>query len=82
MHSKNTRMGLILFFIYLVYYVWFVLKNAFAPQSMEAESFGGLNAAVAHGFGLIIAAFVLAMIYGLIAKTTSNDESNEEGGSK
>ena len=85
MHSRNTGTGLFLFFIYLVYYGWFVLKNAFAPQSMEATSFFGVNAAVVHGFGLIVAAFVLAVIYEILCKpeeTIKDEQPQEEGDAK
>ncbi|MEZ6126201.1 MAG: DUF485 domain-containing protein [Planctomycetaceae bacterium] len=66
MQSKNARIGLVLFVIYLLLYGGFVLLNCFAPQQMETTPFAGLNLAILYGFLLIIAALVLALIYGAL----------------
>lgn len=68
MESKNARLGLQLFGVYLVLYGGFVLLSAFAPQTMELTPVGGINLAILYGFGLIIAALILALIYGAICK--------------
>ncbi|WP_235935209.1 DUF485 domain-containing protein [Candidatus Laterigemmans baculatus] len=60
----NSRLGMALFALYLVFYLGFVLVSAFAADWMEATVLGGLNLAIVYGFGLILLAFVLAMIYG------------------
>ena len=52
-----------LFGVYLVLYAGFVGLNAFAPAVMARTPFGGLNLAILYGLGLIVAAFVLALIY-------------------
>ena len=62
--ARNMRLGLILFFVYLVFYAGFVLINAFASDVMETATFGGLNLAITYGFSLIILALILALIYG------------------
>lgn len=62
--SNSSRFGLILFGIYLAFYVTFVAISAFASQLFETVVFAGLNLAVVYGFGLIILALVLAVIYG------------------
>jgi uncharacterized membrane protein (DUF485 family) len=64
MHSSNTRLGIILFGVYLLFYGGFVLLAAFAPQAMEQTPLAGVNLAIWYGFGLIVAALVLALIYG------------------
>lgn len=64
----NTRLGLILFFIYLLLYLGFVLISAFAPQQMDQIVAAGLNLAVVYGFALIAIAFVMAMIYGVMCR--------------
>jgi uncharacterized membrane protein (DUF485 family) len=64
----NAALGLKLFVLYLVLYLGFVLINAFAANLMETEVFSGLNLAIVYGFGLIIFAIVLAMIYGLMCQ--------------
>jgi len=68
MQSYNARVGLMLFAVYLVMYGGFVLLNAFAAETMEATPIPGVNRAVLYGFGLIIAAFVMALLYGWLCK--------------
>lgn len=59
----KTRLGLILFAIYGAFYAGFVLINTFAPASMGQVVFAGLNLAVTYGFGLIVLAIVMGLIY-------------------
>ena len=73
----NSKLGLILFAVYLLFYGGFVLLNSFSPQSMEITPFWGVNLAVIYGFGLIIAAFVLAMVYGVMCKPEPEEETKE-----
>jgi uncharacterized membrane protein (DUF485 family) len=65
----NTRLGLILFAVYLVFYLGFVLINAFAADLMETSTLAGLNLAIVYGFGLIVAAIVMALIYGAMCRS-------------
>ncbi|MDE0865126.1 MAG: DUF485 domain-containing protein [Rubripirellula sp.] len=65
----NTKLGLLMFFIYLALYTGFVLINAFAADRMETIVLAGLNLAIVYGFGLILFALVLAFIYGLLCKS-------------
>ncbi len=66
MHARNSRLGLKLFALYLLLYGGFVLLNTFSPETMEATPWKGVNVAILYGFGLIVSAFVLAMIYGVL----------------
>jgi uncharacterized membrane protein (DUF485 family) len=68
MQQRNARFGLRLFFVYLVLYVGFVLLAAFSPATMERTPFAGVNLAVWYGFGLIVAAIVLALLYGWLCR--------------
>ena len=61
--AKNARLGLILFFIYLVFYGTFVYLSAFKGEFMAKQAFAGVNVAIVYGFALIVAAIVLALIY-------------------
>ncbi len=61
--SRNARNGLILFAVYVVLYLGFMLLNAFAPERMREPVLAGVNLAIVYGFGLIVAALVLALIY-------------------
>lgn len=47
---------------------------------MEMTPIKGVNLAILYGFGLIVAAFVMAMIYGLMCK--SDDESEATSASE
>ena len=68
MESRNARTGIVLFAVYLVLYGGFVFLNAFFPEKMEMTPVSGLNLAILYGFGLIIAALVLALLYGFLCR--------------
>lgn len=76
MAGRNARLGLLLFSVYAACYTAFVLINAFASHLMEATPLAGLNLAVLSGFGLIVLAFVLAMVYGFAAKDVPHGEGS------
>ncbi|MCA9071719.1 MAG: DUF485 domain-containing protein, partial [Planctomycetaceae bacterium] len=75
--ARNTRYGLILFTVYLVIYGAYVLANAFAPTIME-NTIAGVTLAILSGFGLIIAAFVLALIYGWLCRATKDSSHRKD----
>ncbi|WP_238476685.1 DUF485 domain-containing protein [Bythopirellula goksoeyrii] len=74
MNSRNSRIGLALFSLYLLLYGGFVLLNTFWPATMDATPFMGVNVAIWYGFGLIMAAFVLALIYGALCGPTEEEQ--------
>jgi uncharacterized membrane protein (DUF485 family) len=76
MINRVSRIGLVLFAVYLVLYGGFVLLAAFSPQTMEMTPLAGVNLAIWYGFGLIVAALVLALVYGWAS------QSNERGSEK
>ena len=61
--AHNTRMGVILFIIYVVFYGGFMALSAFWPEVMSKPCLRGVSLAVVYGFALIAAALVLAMVY-------------------
>lgn len=75
MQSHNSRIGLILFCVYLTLYSGFVLLNAFAADMMEKTPIAGLNVAILYGFGLIIGALFMALLYGAMCKNPSANDS-------
>ena len=75
MSHGSTRLGLFLFAVYLVLYGGFVLLAAFSPETMEATPLAGVNLAIWYGFGLIVAAIVLALIYGWAQPAQANVSS-------
>ena len=72
-------MGIILFAVYLVLYGGFVLINTFSPETMEATPIAGINVAILYGFGLIIAAFLMALLYGALCDSDDGEKSSTEG---
>ena len=77
MQTRNTRLGLTLFTVYLVFYSGFVLLAAFSPDSL-AVLLAGVNLAVWYGFGLIVAAFVLAIVYGWACRPIDDSPRAEQ----
>jgi uncharacterized membrane protein (DUF485 family) len=75
--ARNARLGGVLFGVYLVLYGTFVALNAFAPQVIERVGPGGVNVAILYGFGLIVAAFALALVYGWLCRTDAAARSPE-----
>lgn len=65
--ARNARYGIRLFALYLALYAAFVLLSAFRPQVMDL-TLAGINLAVIYGFALIVAAFVLALIYAWLCR--------------
>ena len=61
--AHNTRMGVILFAVYFVFYGGFMILSAFWPEAMSQPFLGGVNLAAIYGFALIVAALVLALVY-------------------
>ena len=61
--AHNTRMGVVLLLVYIVFYAGFMALSAFTPAAMAEAPFGGPNLAVVYGFGLIGLALVLALVY-------------------
>ncbi|MBZ0298914.1 MAG: DUF485 domain-containing protein [Anaerolineae bacterium] len=69
-------MGLILFAAYGLVYAGFVAINTINPKAMGQVVFAGLNLAVVYGFGLIILAIVMGLIYNAIC-TRAEDRMNQ-----
>ena len=61
--AHNTRMGVLLFVVYVLFYGGFMALSAFRPELMSKPLAGGANLAVGYGFALIVAALVLALLY-------------------
>lgn len=85
-HYK-MRLGFYMFVAYGLVYAGFIVINTFRPDWMEMTIFLGLNLAVVYGFGLIVLALVLALIYNqacskrenAVEQGTASGETGEEG---
>ena len=61
--SYKSRLGVVMFVVYGIVYMGFVAINVLRPVLMEKTIVFGLNLAVVYGFGLIIFALLLALVY-------------------
>ncbi len=76
--GKKTRLGVILFIVYSLIYAGFVAIGVLNYELMGKELMGGLNLAVIYGFGLIVFAIVLGLIYHLACSNFENKMNKEE----
>lgn len=60
---QKSKLGVRLFFIYLICYAGFVILGVFKYELLATTVFAGLNLAVVYGMGLIIFAVILGIIY-------------------
>ena len=68
----KRRIGLYMFLLYSLVYFGFVVINIVKPVLMEKIIFAGLNMAVVYGFGLILLALFLALIYNSLCTKEEN----------
>ena len=68
----KKRIGAYMFVLYSFVYTGFVVINIVKPVLMEKIIFAGLNMAVVYGFGLIIFALFLALIYNFLCTNEEN----------
>ena len=73
--SFKTRVGIWMFVLYAIIYAGFILINTINPKLMGSD-IGSLNLAIIYGFGLIIFAVMLAIIYNAIC-TAAEEEFNK-----
>jgi len=74
--QRNARYGVIFFTIYLILYAIFVLLNTFWPKAMDAVPFAGINLSIIYGFGLIVMALVLALVYSWLCRGVNRTAEN------
>ncbi len=75
--KKKTKLGVILFFIYLIVYAGFVAIGVVDYKLMGKIVLGNQNLAVVYGFGLIIFAILLGLFYNWKC-TNYEDAMNKE----
>ena len=72
----KKRVGVWMFSVYAIIYAGFVAINLLFPKAMELTVLFGLNLAVVYGFGLILAAFVLAVVYNIMCMREERIQSD------
>ena len=83
--AYKMKLGGIMFLIYAAVYLGFILINITLPQAMESTVLFGLNLAVVYGFGLIVFALLLAVIYNTMCSRRECREAGvdtSDGGTK
>jgi len=80
--SYKMRLGVFMFIPYAIVYAGFVAINLIKPTMMEAIIIFGLNLAVVYGFGLILLALILALIYNYMCASREDklNTGDNEGG--
>ena len=71
----KSRLGVKMIIIYAIVYIGFILINTLGPELMAVKILFGINLAVIYGFGLILLAIVLGIIYN--AKCTKKEDELE-----
>ena len=69
--TRNARTGMMLFVVYVLFYAGFVMLSAFAPEQMKRDVLG-VNLAIAYGFGLIVLAFLMALLYMFLTRNNAD----------
>lgn len=62
----KARLGMVLFLVYCAIYGGFVALNTLAPTAMERPGILGMNLAVTYGFGLIVLAIAMGLVYNAV----------------
>ena len=74
----KKSLGVKIFIVYALIYAGFVAINVVDPVMMEAEIVFGLNLAIVYGFGLIIVALILALIYNVMCNAKEAEFEKKE----
>lgn len=74
----KMKLGVWMFLLYGLIYAGFIGINLVSPTLMEKSAVMGLNLAVTYGFGLIIFALILALIYDRLCTSRENKLAGEE----
>jgi len=75
--QKKTRLGIILFLIYLFIYSGFVFIGTLFPKLLGEEFSGGLNLAFVYGMGLIVLAALMGLAYNYFCTRFENEMNKE-----
>jgi uncharacterized membrane protein (DUF485 family) len=72
---RNARLGLWLFALYTALYAGFIVMSAFFRESMTKLYFG-VTLSVLYGFFLILAAFLLALLYLYLSRDAHEEKAS------
>lgn len=80
--QQKSKLGVRLFFLYLLCYAGFVIIGVFNYELLATTVFAGLNLAVTYGIGLIVFAVILGIIYNYYCSKYEDDAENLRKGDK
>lgn len=75
---QKSKLGVRLFFIYLICYAGFVALGVFNYELLSTTVFSGLNLAVVYGIGLIVFAVIMGIIYNYYCTKYEDDAEKAE----
>jgi uncharacterized membrane protein (DUF485 family) len=76
--ERKSKLGIKLFFVYLIIYTGFVLIGTIWPKLLGTEFLWGQNLAVIYGITLILLAVVMGLIYNYFCTKFENEMNKEE----
>lgn len=76
--GKKQKLGVWLFIFYSLIYAGFVAIGVFDSELMSKIVLGEQNLAVVYGFGLIVLAIVMGVIYNAICTRYENKMNKKE----
>lgn len=76
--KRKTRLGIWMFIFYTIVYGVFVAIGVTNYEAMSIQVIGELNLAVTYGFGLILLAIVLGLVYNMRCTKFENEMNKEE----
>ena len=76
--KRKTRLGIWMFVLYLIVYAIFVAIGVANYEAMSSIVIAKLNLAVTYGFGLIIFAIILGLIYNWRCTRIENEMNKED----
>lgn len=59
----KSKLGIRMFLVYVLVYAGFIIINLTNPKAMGLIVFAGVNLACVYGFGLIILAIIMGLVY-------------------
>ena len=75
---KKTKLGVILFLVYLAIYVGFVVIGTLFTEALGGRILANLNLAVVYGMGLIVLAAVMGLFYNYFCTKYEKQMHREE----
>lgn len=76
--KKKAKLGIYLFVVYTILYAIFVAIGVLNYEAMGEIVLGNQNLAVVYGFGLIILAIIMGLVYNMICTGYEKKFNKEE----